>query len=565
MAKMIPVLSVQELEEIQSPAERMLYELFRKNLDDQFLVIFQPRWILKKETAKAHDGEIDFLIAHPEFGAFTLEVKGGGIRTDAGKWFSIDRHGTQHEIRNPFTQSMNAKYSIKRKIEENSRSGANLARSTFGHAVFFPDVKSSQLFGSPDTPPEIIGSFASIEDLNSWTRKVFNFWASPDALPMSRAGVELLSELLMPTIRAEIVLAASLGSIEEKRFKLTSNQMQILDFLSSRRRVSICGGAGTGKTILAMEKAKRLASDGFRTLLTCYNRPLSDWIASELRDYPNIVVSNFDRVSDHFVSIADEKLNKNCLNQAKATYPGGDLWQVLMPAAMTYALEYIDERFDAIVVDEAQDFPDEYWFPLEFLLVDAGNSPFYIFYDVHQNLYQRSLQFPIEESPFELSSNCRNTLQIHDFAYRYYSGPDVRQPDMSGNPVQLIAETSTEKQYGKLTNALVEILTKKSIKPSQVAVLIGDNFNKRAKYEMLSQFNLPNGISWSIENGFKPNHLLVDTVKRFKGLEADIVIVWGLPERESNELREVLYVGASRAKSELIFVSDPKAIANLSL
>jgi len=562
MAKMIPDLSSRELEDIQSPAERMLYEYFRKDLDEKHLVIFQPRWILKKETAKAYDGEIDFLIAHPDFGVFTLEVKGGGIGTEDGKWFSVDRYGTQHEIRNPFIQSMNAKYSIKRKLEESSRAGAILTKSTFGHAVFFPDVKSSALFGSPETPSEIIGSFASIEDIGAWTKRVFHFWASPDAMPIGRIGVELLSELLMPTIRAEIVLAASLGSIEEKRFKLTSNQMQILDFLSSRRRVSICGGAGTGKTILAMEKAKRLASDGFRTLLTCYNRPLSDWISSELRDYPNIVVSNFDRVTEHFVSIADEKLKKDCLNQAKVTYPGGDLWQVQMPAAMTYALEYIDERFDAIVVDEAQDFPDEYWFPLEFLLADVRNSPFYIFYDVHQNLYKRSLQFPIEDSPFELSSNCRNTIQIHDFAYRYYSGPDVRQPDMSGNPVQLISETSTDKQFGKLTKALVEILTKKSIKPAQVAVLIGDNINKRSKYQMLSQFNLPNGIAWSIENGFKPNHLLVDTVKRFKGLEADIVIVWGLPGPESNDLREVLYVGASRAKSELIFVSDLEEFAN---
>ena len=563
MARMVPELSPEALEEIDSPAERNLYQQFKKMLDDQYLVIFQPRWILKKETAKAHDGEIDFLIAHSDFGIFTLEVKGGGIGSEAGKWFSIDRHGVNHEIRNPFSQSMNAKYSIKRKIEESSRAGANLDKFSFGHAVFFPDVKSSELFHSPDTPSEIIGSFASFGDLNAWTKRVFEFWTNPTDSPLGKSGIDFLSEQLMPTIRTEIVFAATLNRIEEKRFKLTNNQMQILDFLASRRRVAICGGAGTGKTILAMEKAKRLASHGFRTLLTCYNRPLSDWISSELNAFPNITVSNFDRLTDHFVSIADNKLNKDCLNQAKSTYPGADLWRVQMPAAMTFALEYIDERFDAIVVDEAQDFPDEYWFPFEFLLEDPSNSPFYIFYDVHQNLYQRSLQFPIEDAPFELVSNCRNTTQIHEFAYRNYPGPNVNKPDLSGNPVQLIAASNLEKQFEKISRVLVDILTKKGVTSSQIVILIGDNINKHTKYEMIRKFTLPNGITWSIENGFKVNHVLVDTVKRFKGLEADIVIVWGLPGFESNEIQEVLYVGSSRAKSELIIVTDRESIVAL--
>ena len=217
MARMIPELSQEELEEVESAAERKLYEQFKKVLDEQYLVIFQPRWILKKETTKAHDGEIDFLISHPDFGIFSLEVKGGGIGSEAGKWFSIDRQGVKHDIRNPFTQSMNAKYAIKRKLEESSRAAANLNKCSFGHAVFFPDVKSSELFHNPDTPVEIIGSFTNFEDLNAWTKGVFHFWASPTDSPLGRAGIELLSEQLVPTFRAEIVFAATLNRLEEKR------------------------------------------------------------------------------------------------------------------------------------------------------------------------------------------------------------------------------------------------------------------------------------------------------------------------------------------------------------
>lgn len=562
MAKIVPELTDSELDNVESLAERKLYRIFKENLDDKYLVIFQPRWILKTESSRARDGETDFLVAHPDFGIFTMEVKGGGIHTEAGKWVSINRNGDKHEIRNPFIQATNAKYSIKQKIEEHSRIGNNLSKCSFGHAVFFPDIKSNQLFESPDTPSQVIGSFPDLANINRWVAGVFEFWSNPSKSSLGKTGLELLTKLLIPYVKAEIVLAARLEQIEEKRFTLTKNQIQILDFLSSRRRVAICGGAGTGKTILAMEKAKNLATNGFRTLLTCYNRPLSDWISSELAEYPNIVVSNFDRVTEHFVSIADNKLKKNCLNHAKITHPGADLWRVQMPVAMSYSLEYVQERFDAIVVDEAQDFPDEYWFPLEFLLADPTKSPFYIFYDVHQNLYQRSLQFPIEEVPYELSLNCRNTKQIHEFAYRNYVGPEVRSPDLEGNPVKFVEEPSHQKQFEGITRILVDLLTKKGVRPSQIALLIGDNLNKHSKYALLGNFILPSGVRWSIENGFKMNHLLVDTVKRFKGLEADIVIVWGLPHLDSNDFQEVLYVGSSRAKSELIIVSDSDSIEN---
>ena len=563
MSRIFPYLSDSDLSRIDSRAEVILYRTFRDQLDDSYLVIFQPRWILKRESTQAKDGETDFVIAHPDAGYFCLEVKGGGIHFNGSVWSSIDRNQIQHEIRNPIKQSMDAKYAIRSKLIESSRVTEDFKRVPIGHAVFFPEMDSGKPFVRSELPLEIIGAKPDVLNIKTWVDQVLNFWSGASSQSLGNSGISQLVDALVRPIQVEVKLGTQLIELEERRARLTEDQTRILDFLESRRRVAISGGAGTGKTVIAIEKAKRLANDGFKTLLTCYNRELSNFISSQLKNHPNLTVTNFDRLSDHFVSYADNILHKGVLEQAKATYPNTDLWRVQMPAAMTYAMDYVDERFDAIVVDEAQDFPEEYWFPLEYLLTDFQQGPFYIFYDTHQNLYRRNLNFPIADSPFTLSQNCRNTSEIHSFAYKNYVGPPVQASELHGSPVSKIEYLGLEQQAREIQKIIADLTLNKSIRLDQIVVLVGDSLTKKDKYAMLTNFKLPMNGSWSVENGFKANHLLLDTVKRFKGLEAEIVIIWGLPDIASGELNEILYVGATRAKSQLLFIGNKEEIADI--
>lgn len=563
MSRIFPYLSDTELNRIDSRAEVALYKLLRDQLDETYLVIFQPRWILKRESNQARDGETDFVIAHPDYGYFCLEVKGGGIHFDGSNWYSIDRNNNSHEIRDPIKQSMEAKYAIRSKLIESGRVTEDFKRVPIGHAVFFPDTESARLFIRPDLPIELVGSKPDLLNVSKWVEGVISFWSGDKGSSLGKSGISQLTDALVRPIQVDIKLGTHLANLEETRARLTDDQVRILDFLESRRRVAISGGAGTGKTVIAIEKAKRLAADGFNTLLTCYNRELSNFISSQVSHIPNLTVSNFDRLTDHHVNFADNILKKGVLDQARATYPNADLWRVQMPAAMTYALEYIDARFDAIIVDEAQDFPDEYWFPLEYLLTDFQQSPFYIFYDTHQNLYRQSLNFPISESPFTLSKNCRNTNEIHDFAYKNYVGPAVLPAQMHGSPVLRIEISGIKQQAQEIHKLVVDLVSNKSVQLSQIAILIGDSLTKKDKYSLLQQLKLPYGGLWSIENGFWQNQLLVDTVKRFKGLEAEIVIIWGLPLESTGETDEILYVGATRAKSQLVVVGDSAELSSV--
>ena len=565
MARIFPKLSDNELFEVDSSAEVKVYKAIREQLSDDFLVIFQPRWILKRESESARDGETDFLLAHPDYGYFTLEVKGGGVSFDGSKWSSRDRNGSLNPIKDPIKQAMDAKFAIRAKLRESNKVTQVFLSAPIGHAVFFTDIETNQQLVRPDLPGSLIGVRKNLQDINSWITQVLEYWMGDSPNSIGDSGIQQLFDALVHKLSIESSLGGRLADLGKKRVLLTENQFMILDFISSRRRVAIAGGAGTGKTVLAVEKAKRLAADGFKTLLTCYNRELANHLSEQLRAYENIVVSNFHSLCSHYVNQAEKDATHKCLQDAKRAYPQDDYWKVQLPVAMSYALEYVHERFDAIVVDEGQDFGEEFWMPLEFLLSDLQSSPFYIFYDSHQNLYSNSLNFPITEAPFSLTKNCRNTSQIHHFAYRNYEGPAIDAPTLEGQSIRLIEGSNLERQVLSLQQIITDLLSKNEVKAQQIVVLIGDSYVKEDRYELIRNLVLPRGLRWGIEAGIQFGSILVDTVKRFKGLESEVVFIWGLPSADATDLTEVLYVGASRAISDLTFVGFKDELARLGL
>ena len=565
MNRIFPNLSNEALNRIDSSAEVKVYRALRSQLNDEYLVIFQPRWILKRESESARDGETDFVIAHPNFGYFTLEVKGGGISFDGTNWKSKDRNGIGHFIRDPIKQAMDAKFAIRAKLRESNKLSQSIQTAPIGHAVFFTDIDSNQALVRPDLPKALIGIRNNLESLEDWVAQVLDYWKGSSPNSLGATGIANLFDVLVHAISVESSLGGRLADLGDKRIQLTENQFAILDFISSRRRVAIAGGAGTGKTLLAVEKAKRLAADGFKTLLTCYNRELATFLADQLSGIDNIVVSNFHSLCTHYVTQADRDPTHMCMQDAKRAYPRSDYWDIQLPVAMSYALEFVKERFDAIVVDEGQDFGDEYWMPLEFLLSDIESSPFYIFYDTHQNLYSNSMNFPITDSPFSLSRNCRNTLQIHNFAYQNYKGPQVDAPSMDGDSIHTIEGSDIANQAKAIIHRVSHLVAQGNVKPDQIVVLIGNSIDKEVCYNALRSNGAPSGARWNVEGGFQKGSVLIETVKRFKGLEAEVVFLWTLPDRSSTEFAEVVYVGATRACADLTIVATSSELAELKL
>lgn len=561
MAQMIPNLSEQQLDKLDSSAEAKLYRAFRDFLPNAYLVLFQVGWILRRENDQARDGETDFLVSHPDYGYLTVEVKGGGVsfEGDSGRWYSIDRHHVRHEIKNPVNQALRAKYSILTKLRENSdwiRHGPG--RVVCGHAVFFPDISDVRPMLRADLPECLIGISGDLSNVRDWVLSVFKYWNGNDekSEPIGQGGMGILKEAFAHSFEIHPLISSQLRELEELRLKLTHDQIRVLDILRSQRRVSISGGAGTGKTVLAVEKARRLASEGFHTLLTCYNRNLADHLSDVCSDVENLDVMSFHQLCYWRVEESGKRSDRDILEEAKQTYPGKDLFDVQYPAALTYSLDIVPDQYDAIVCDEGQDFREEYWFPIEMLLTDYEASPLYIFFDDNQNIYSRTSTFPIKDAPYLLVTNCRNTNQIHEVAYQYYEGEPVSPSGISGEEIQAIEAPRHDAQAVKLHAMIVNLIAREHVSPCDIVVLVADGFHKQEYYEGLLQRPLPRPARWVSEGGGGKDTVLVDTVKRFKGLESPIVFIWGLDSLDIGRQQELLYVGLSRAKSVVYMVAS---------
>lgn len=561
MARLIPQLDETRLRELDSAAEAKLYRALRDQLPEDFLVLFQVTWILRRKKENARDGELDFLICHPQLGFLCIEVKGGGIEFNAssGEWFSIDRHSAKHVIKDPIRQALRAKYSIQTKLNEHPgwREFRN-KKILAGHAVFLPDVADTTKLSRPDMPHTLIGNSNQLDQIASWVTDAFDMWRnkSDSFEALGHRGIDLIQKTFARSFTARPLVSNKLAEQEKIRLELTSNQSRLLGFLGARRRVSIRGGAGTGKTVLAVEKARSLAQEGFKTLLTCYNRQLADHLASICEPVSNLDVMSFHQLCARRIKLAELASGRDLLEEAKYTYPGMDFFNVQYPNALAYSLDVIEDRYDAIVCDEGQDFREDYWVPLELLLADLDESPLYIFFDDNQDIYKCASTFPIADTPFPLDSNCRNTSQIHTAAYIYYKGDPVCPSGNQGEEIRCITAANLQKQSEAICTYVTDLIVRENVEPNDITVLIGDSAQKKTYYSILSKRPLPNPVRWSEEQKLAGKHLLMDTVSRFKGLESDIVVLWGLDSINLSKDSELLYVGMTRAKSVLAIVGS---------
>lgn len=243
------------------------------------------------------------------------------------------------------------------------------------------------------------------------------------------------------------------------------------------------------------------------------------------------------------------------LAEAAQANPTLNKFDVHFPLALALATECVDDRYDAIIVDEAQDFGEEFWLPVELLLRDETKSDFFLFFDHNQAVYKRVSSFPIRDESFLLTRNCRNTVRIHKVAYRYYRGEQTEPPTIAGEDVLIINAPSRGSQAKRLHAHITRLVDLEKVRPEDIAVLV-PSVGHQEYYQALSDRPLPSGSRWAIEEYGIAGGVRVDTVHRFKGLEAAVVYLWGADTFSPKLDTETLYVTLSRAKSRLILVGD---------
>jgi hypothetical protein len=552
---MIPALTEEQLNRLDSQAEARIYRLCRDMLPDRVVVLHRIEWIVRQPSEGAEDGEADFLVCDPDGGLLAFEVKGGGVEFDPSTdaWGSVDDRGTRHQIKDPFRQARSAKYAILGKLREHRRwPQLRAGKILLGHAVLFPDVEDVSLFESARSPRPVVCGRLGDRAFLTWWEDLTRYWRNQDpSLDKPGKGVvALVEEVFARPATARKLIAAHLEEEEAIRIRLTEQQARILGMLGGRRRAAICGGAGTGKTLVGVEKAKRLAGEGFRTLLLCYNRPLAEHLAAVCQGTGGLEVASFHALCGLRRDQA-KALGRDLLAEAQAAYPGASHFDVHLPSTLAYSADVLPDRYDAVVIDEGQDFRDEYWFAVEMLLADPDKSPLYVFYDPNQALYTTAAGFPIKEEPFMLLANCRNTQAIHKVCYQFYKGHTIDPPGIPGLPVDTVCAPTLSAQAWAIQKILNRLLIEEHVRAEDLAILVVDGGNKETFYGTLQNIPLPLGLRWSFEDHGSGGAILVETVSRFKGLERPGILLWVPEPCCPPACAELLYVGTSRAKSLL--------------
>jgi len=556
MARLIPNIHI---EEISLKPERDVARILVKQLPDDVRVFHSYPWLRpdrndRTGTITLKEGEADFLILWPELGLLVLEVKGGKIEYDADgrRWHRLLSNGGQRDIQDPFEQASKNLHEIVRRLKDQEYLGKN-PPFAFGYAVVFPDcMYKGQM--PPGADPAICLSAGDLKQMERRLKRALKSWSWQDPpRTIDKGELNKVLRVILPEFRLLPVLFRTIEEQEEALFRLTEGQIRLLDFLGSNTRVAIEGVAGSGKTMLALAQAERLAAQDRKTLLLCYNKRLASWLKESIPDDYRELIEVY-----HFHGLCSDWCRRAGVTFNPGVGDEVDFWRHEAAELFWQAIEALPERFDAVVVDEGQDFYADWWDPLELINADTEKGQLYVFYDPAQNLYNdMGSSIPALGEPFELTLNCRNTQAIA------FTAGEVLHREIATHPraplgvdTEIVVEDAGEKAIRLLNGWVKEWVKKEGIMPSQIVIL---SPFKRANSSLKTRHHL-SGVSLTEDMlSWRSNkEILFSTIRSFKGLEADIVIIIDVIEPGSMDIfsRADLYVACSRAKHLLKVVSQ---------
>ena len=525
-------------------AEKKVWEALDRTLDDDFHVYWELRYIEPVE------GEADFLIVHRTLGLMALECKGRGVRRDEdGCWVRLDGGREVPMDEDPFLQAQSTIHELKRTLQ--GRLTGLVGRTDFpfrfGHAAIFPKAVRREINMPLDVPAEVCFDASDLPRLGDRVVAAMKSWRD------QRGAVRPLSEpdfnrFLRGVLHREINIVPGLGARlyenELTFLKLTEEQATALEGALDNPRLRVAGGAGTGKTVLALEVARRLASEGQRVLLVCYNKHLGKFLrrtAWEERVGPGRIDAC------HFHSLAWRAFKElgRPFDPPKDREEAKKWWEqdapdVVLEAVLAEKLE----PYDAVIVDEGQDFKESWFKLLDDLLKDKETGRFVVFHDSSQDVFGRGGQMPFR---YRLRYNLRNTQVITDVVQKLGQvemEPHPRAP--KGDPIS-VHNTSKRSKVVRELEGLVRKLEREGVRPDRIAILTPHT----RPHSSLAEVDTLADIAIADDPMDRSGKLLHATIRAFKGLESDVLVMVDIDPDDENCSRLDRYVAASRARQVL--------------
>lgn len=547
------------------------------------------RWGFYYEDNKGVRREGDFLIFDPLHGLLVLEVKGFRMRnfTPTGKWEGDPSGNRDH----PLYQLDQEFAGVLKALESEQPGWRPMAKALCLPNEVIPEGQKTY----QGIDRELLVDGRDLERIDSLFGRFFND-EKPHNIQQHR----------------DVFLRAygKGGQPEELKHFLDHNevifrkqltrQYQLLDLLEGNQQLFLEGGAGTGKTWNAVEQAVRLAAEGegAEVLLLCYNIALSrflrDIVARHKLERGSISVFQWEELAGHILSccgMENEAPSPEATYEEKIQYFENDLPGLLLECVREE--EFADRlpRFDALVVDEAQDhdttFPDSLnengphtecgWWSVYFALLRNGtSSPITLFYDTAQRPPFRGqggfdaqlIASRLSQPAFaRLPHALRYTQPIYDFLHTLSAPGTERLIAQLCEPDDLpegpeVVTTKLESPTPEATKAAVEKIISGWVedgycKPEEILLLHARTQLENSAIgpcDSLAGLPLREYGSRDEEPGKVIRHL---SINRAKGLDSLGVIVIGVrpfQEIQRQDHQYTYFMGASRAKQLLAVV-----------
>lgn len=507
--------------------EGLIFDALASLSEDYY--VFHSFRITDTREGIFHESETDFVILNRTKGVICLEAKAGQVRYENGCWL----YGSGIPMHNggPFNQASANKYKLMRYIS-NSNMSFVLEKCKFFHAVWFPSVSNDRL-RSMTLPSEgdktLVLTKEALSDPEEFIDRVYAL-ELPSRVQTNLSEFEckrLVREIFCPQFNVfpSASFEADLKKIVFHR--LLDEQAGILDFLDEQLTAAVNGAAGTGKTMIAVEKARRHAAFGEKVLFLCFNTQLKDYLEN-----------NYAREFVSYYTIA--RFACKICNTARPDY------KELKSKLEDY---YISGSFPYkhVIIDEGQDFGSEAIEETDIIqlihdiIVDTDQGgTFYVFYDRLQLIQAREMPKFISDLDCRLTlyRNCRNTENIAVTSLRPITErkPRVFDGAVKGAPAKLHFCDSVQSEHERIDVIIDE--------------LAADGY--RDIVILTCKTEATSVLSNSVKGGRYRNKYLFTTCRKFKGLEADVVVLVDVDKTTFEQDNVLLfYVGTSRARIKL--------------
>lgn len=508
--------------------------------------------------------QLDFLLVHPKGGLCVLEVKGGSITVAEGTWYTAPRGGQPQALRrSPFAQAADQRYELQRFLWKH----LPIPDEAMAHAVALPDCVVTTSLG-PEAPRSMVLDKLDLQDAEAAVNRAVNTWKT--RLSLSDADTDRLVALLKPSADLTIVLAADVALTEDglqretrRQVKFTDSQLDAYQAILRQERAVVLGEAGTGKTVLAVDRAQRLVDAGMRTLLLCHRAGALAFIGTlmgtrarrklDLKQPQVLTIAHFAGLLD---ALAEETEQSHPRPESAA-----------LPDWLLSTAEQVGLRFDALVVDEGQEFTPAQLEALMWLLPDPEHSPVYIFADPFQHsarfstvrlgrdyMRGRYKWHPPTDMPIvTLVDNVRNSTEISQAVGHFLADQESTARISGPEPEVLTREPNRVVATG--IERVQQLLAQDGFSANQVLVVVV-GLDKQAAMRATRKAMDVVDVSGILRFPLPPADLRVafGTADDVQGLEAEVVVVLhGTRTPSVGGIRD-LYIACSRARSHLVIV-----------